>query len=71
MKNFQNNIFYGIISKMSLLKKVTILKWHPLSAGVLAAASGDLTIKIWDIPRQRVSIVLEGHQDQVCMTSYF
>ncbi|KAK7071102.1 Coronin-7, partial [Halocaridina rubra] len=45
--------------------KVTILKWHPLAAGILAAASGDLTVKIWDIHRQSVAIVLTGHPDQI------
>lgn len=45
--------------------KVTILKWHPLAAGVLAAATGDLNIKIWDIHRQSVALVLTGHPDQI------
>ncbi|XP_042209548.1 coronin-7-like [Homarus americanus] len=45
--------------------KVTILKWHPLSKGVLAAAGGDLTIKIWDILCQTVGITLTGHPDQI------
>ncbi|XP_045608197.1 coronin-7 isoform X1 [Procambarus clarkii] len=45
--------------------KVTILKWHPLSAGILAAASGDHSIKIWDLHSQSVAITLASHPDQI------
>ncbi|KAK8721825.1 hypothetical protein OTU49_012588 [Cherax quadricarinatus] len=45
--------------------KVTILKWHPLSAGILAAACGDLTIKVWDLHSQSVAITLPSHPDQI------
>ncbi|XP_071549320.1 coronin-7 isoform X3 [Panulirus ornatus] len=45
--------------------KATILKWHPLTAGVLAAAYGDHSIKIWDLHSQSVAITLSGHPDQI------
>ncbi|CAL4071093.1 unnamed protein product, partial [Meganyctiphanes norvegica] len=50
--------------------KVTIVKWHPLSKGIIAVAAGDHSIKIWDLPSERVSIVLEGHTDQVFSISW-
>ncbi|XP_069995134.1 coronin-7 isoform X4 [Penaeus vannamei] len=45
--------------------KITILKWHPLAAGVLAVATGDLTVKIWDLHSRTVSLALSPHPDQI------
>ncbi|XP_047494430.1 coronin-7-like isoform X3 [Penaeus chinensis] len=45
--------------------KITILKWHPLAAGVLAVATGDLTVKIWDLHSRTVSLTLAPHPDQI------
>ncbi|KAB7497235.1 Coronin-7 [Armadillidium nasatum] len=49
---------------------VTIIRWHPLSSGVMATACGDFVIRVWDIPSQRVSIILEGHLDQIFSMSW-
>ena len=34
-------------------KKVTLLKFHPTVAGVLASTSADLTVRLWDIQVER------------------
>ncbi|RXG52221.1 Coronin-7 [Armadillidium vulgare] len=53
-----------------VLLQVTIIRWHPLSSGVMATACGDFVIRVWDIPSQRVSIILEGHLDQIFSMSW-
>lgn len=45
--------------------KVTLLKFHPSAKDILASASQDLSILIWDLD-QHVSVYeLEGHTDQI------
>lgn len=50
--------------------KATIVKWHPLSKGVIAVADGNYSVKIWDLLSERVSITLEGHTDQIFSISW-
>lgn len=45
--------------------KPTIVRYHPTASNVLASASADLTIKIWDICTQECVITLQGHKEQV------
>lgn len=45
--------------------RITIVTFHPLASDVLASASADYTIRIWDAQSGAVVIQLEPHPDQV------
>ncbi|XP_015123101.1 coronin-7 isoform X1 [Diachasma alloeum] len=49
--------------------KIYLIKFHPLAADVLASASYDTTVKIWDLSRMEegavARITLGGHTDQI------
>ncbi|OQR76932.1 coronin-7-like, partial [Tropilaelaps mercedesae] len=45
--------------------KVTLLKFHPSAKDILASASQDQTILIWDLDQQAFVYELEGHTDQI------
>lgn len=53
--------------------KIYLIKFHPLAADVLASASYDMTVKIWDLhPLAKgesnsaiAKITLQGHTDQI------
>ncbi|KXJ24176.1 Coronin-7 [Exaiptasia diaphana] len=45
--------------------KPTIVRYHPTASNVLASASADLTIKIWDICTMQCVITLQGHNEQI------
>ena len=45
--------------------KVSILKYHPLASGVLAAATATGHVKVWDLTRPVVAITLDQHPEQV------
>ncbi|XP_063979618.1 coronin-7 isoform X3 [Diachasmimorpha longicaudata] len=49
--------------------KIYLIKYHPLAADVLASASYDTTVKIWDLSRMEegavARITLGGHTDQI------
>lgn len=45
--------------------KIYIIKFHPLAKSVLASASYDMTIKIWDLDTLTEKYVLTGHTDQI------
>eukprot|EP00960_Hanusia_phi_P074681 768287-Hanusia_phi.AAC.12 len=41
------------------------LSWHPIQRHVLASASGDKTVKVWDVPRGQALHTLTHHSDKV------
>ncbi|XP_017754269.1 PREDICTED: coronin-7 isoform X2 [Eufriesea mexicana] len=51
--------------------KIYLIKFHPLASDVLASASYDMTVKIWDLSflsfyeRALARIILTGHTDQI------
>lgn len=45
--------------------KIYMIKFHPLAKNVLASASYDMTIKIWDLETLTEKYVLHGHTDQI------
>ncbi|KYN31886.1 Coronin-7 [Trachymyrmex septentrionalis] len=49
--------------------KIYLIKFHPLASNVLASASYDMTVKIWDLSllssTENAKITLIGHTDQI------
>lgn len=51
--------------------KIYLIKFHPLATNVLASASYDMTVKIWDLrplknnESAKAKIILKGHTDQI------
>ena len=51
--------------------KIYLIKFHPLTLDVLASASYDMTVKIWDLEplasgkSVKAKITLTGHTDQI------
>ncbi|XP_054714139.1 coronin-7-like [Uloborus diversus] len=46
-------------------EKVNIVKFHPCAQNVIATASSDLSIRIWDLTSLEEKIWLSGHKDQI------
>lgn len=46
-------------------EKASIIKFHPCAKDIIATASSDLTIRIWDISVQEEKYCLQGFNDQV------
>lgn len=46
-------------------RRIVNLAWHPAAEGVLASASHDLTIRIWDVIKAAARQTLIGHGDAV------
>eukprot|EP00339_Tiarina_fusa_P013227 CAMPEP_0117080112 /NCGR_PEP_ID=MMETSP0472-20121206/56527_1 /TAXON_ID=693140 ORGANISM="Tiarina fusus, Strain LIS" /NCGR_SAMPLE_ID=MMETSP0472 /ASSEMBLY_ACC=CAM_ASM_000603 /LENGTH=707 /DNA_ID=CAMNT_0004807625 /DNA_START=208 /DNA_END=2332 /DNA_ORIENTATION=+ len=43
--------------------KVIMTKFHPVASNVLASASYDMTVKLWDIEKSSAVSTIEGHPD--------
>nr|CAD7393572.1 unnamed protein product [Timema cristinae] len=46
-------------------EKIYLIKFHPLAKDVLASASYDMTVRIWDLATKTEKIILQGHTDQM------
>lgn len=45
--------------------KVSIVLFHPLARDILATASYDLSVKVWDLSTKQLCLTLKGHSDQI------
>ena len=59
------HLYLTILSFPGHNDKPNLVKYHPVSSGVLASSSLDLTVKIWDIDKAKALITLTGHSEQV------
>jgi len=48
-------------------EKIYSVHFHPLASGVLASASYDMTVRIWDVDSGEECILLQGHADTVLL----
>ena len=46
-------------------RKVNILHWHPTADNILASASADLSLRVWDVSRQQQSLSINEFGDVV------
>ncbi|XP_014784002.1 coronin-7 isoform X1 [Octopus bimaculoides] len=46
-------------------EKIYFVRFHPLAKDILASASYDMTVKIWDLTTQEAVIELKGHTSQI------
>ena len=44
-------------------RKVTLLRYNPTAANVLASCSGDMTVKIWDVEKAEALTTFTGNQE--------
>ncbi|XP_074650936.1 coronin-7-like [Tubulanus polymorphus] len=51
-------------------EKIYFVRFHPLAKDILASASYDMTVKIWDLGTRSVLITLEGHTDTIFCLSW-
>ena len=49
-------------------EKIYWVRYHPLAKDILATASYDMTVRIWDVAEAEEWLQLEGHTDTVGMT---
>jgi len=59
------NVDKAIVTLEGHSKKVAFVKFHPTANNILASASHDFTVKIWDIEAQAESINFEDHPEVV------
>jgi len=57
------NIEKAIVTLEGHSKKVAFVKFHPTANNILASASHDFTVKIWDIEAQAEALTFEDHPD--------
>ena len=50
-------------------EKIYWVRYHPLAKDILATASYDMTVRIWDVAEAEEWLQLEGHTDTVCAYS--
>ncbi|KAJ1648225.1 Coronin-like protein crn1 [Coemansia asiatica] len=46
-------------------RKVGHVAWNPVAADVLAVASSDATVRLWDVQQQRIAVTLQGFKDAI------
>ncbi|KAJ2470498.1 Coronin-like protein crn1, partial [Coemansia sp. RSA 2320] len=46
-------------------RKVGHVAWNPVAEGVLAVASSDHTVRIWDVGQKTVRVTLQGFKDSI------
>lgn len=46
-------------------EKASIVKFHPCAKDIIATASSDLTVRIWNLLTQEEKFCLKGHLDQI------
>lgn len=49
-------------------EKVYFVRFHPLASDLIATASYDMTVRLWDLKQQKEVLRLDDHQDQVYNT---
>mmetsp|Transcript_8558 Transcript_8558/g.8120 ORF Transcript_8558/g.8120 Transcript_8558/m.8120 type:complete len:449 (-) Transcript_8558:306-1652(-) len=60
-----NNLTESLVDLTGHRKKVTLLRFHPTAANVLASTSADYTVKIWDVEKNEVISSFEDFNDLV------
>ncbi|KAJ1807827.1 Coronin-like protein crn1 [Coemansia sp. RSA 2598] len=46
-------------------RKVGHVAWNPVASDVLAVASSDYTVRLWDVEQQSVAVTLQGFKDAI------
>jgi len=60
-----NNLTESLVDLTGHKKKVTLLRFHPTAANVLASASADYTVKTWDVEKNEVISSFDDCNDLV------
>lgn len=51
-------------------EKIYFVRFHPLAKDLIATASFDMTVRIWDLSQRKEVLRLDGHDDQVFCLSW-
>ncbi|BFZ15285.1 hypothetical protein BsWGS_18324 [Bradybaena similaris] len=51
-------------------EKIYFVRFHPLASDLIATASYDMTVRLWDLKQQKEVLRLEDHGDQVFCLSW-
>ncbi|CAG5115886.1 unnamed protein product, partial [Candidula unifasciata] len=51
-------------------EKIYFIRFHPLASDLIATASYDMTVRLWDLKQQKEVMRLEDHEDQVFCLSW-
>lgn len=62
--------YFNFLSFSGHKDKPTIVRYHPIASNLLASASLDLSIKLWDLEAEKCVITLQGHEEPVNITKY-
>ncbi|GIY09473.1 coronin-7 [Caerostris darwini] len=61
----QEKLEEPLLSFKAHSEKASIVKFHPCASDIIATASSDLTVRIWDLSTQEEKFCLQGHMDQI------
>jgi coronin-1B/1C/6 len=61
----KSNLTESVVDLEGHERKVNLIHWHPTASNILASASYDLTLKVWDVERQLAAHTITDHSDTI------
>jgi coronin-1B/1C/6 len=64
-EGLKENLTTPVLTLSGHSRRVGVVSFHPIAENVLATASGDMTVKLWDITNGSNKQTMEGHTDVI------